>query len=176
MAKKLKLTLSHSSIDELKKELIQYKNDMQKKCDVFLLRLCEAGYTAARGVMAEHIFSGETISGLSVEDLGNNRFALCARSKAILFFEFGAGVKYSSQTHPKSEENGMGAGTYPGAGHWNDPKGWWYPTDDARLIRKYDASGQGWAHSYGNPPYMPMYKASREMISSIEKIAKEVFG
>ena len=66
--------------------------------------------------------------------------------------------------YPPEELNGMGPGTYPGKGHWNDPKGWWYSNEDG--------SGH---HSYGNPPNMPMYNTVKELEQELERVVREVF-
>ena len=58
----------------------------------------------------------------------------------------------------------MGVGSFPGQTHaLNDY--WWYRDKDGRL-----------RFSQGTEAAMPMYKASVEIISQIELIAREVFG
>jgi hypothetical protein len=74
-----------------------------------------------------------------------------------------------------AKEFGYGPGTYPGKGHWNDPNGWWFETDDPRLIRRTSKkTGKSYGHSYGIAPAMPFYQADKKMRENILKVAKEV--
>ena len=86
----------------------------------------------------------------------------------VLFVEFGAGLLYSNPQNPKAGEMGMGVGTYPGQTHAYDPAGWWFTKGGGGHTEKI--------HSYGNPAYMPMYKASEELRNSVAKIFDEYFG
>jgi hypothetical protein len=122
--------------------------------------------------MAEHVYSGETISSLQVYQESANKFILQAGSVALLFFEFGAGaIGYG---HPLAGEFGMGPGTYPQQTRAFDPNGWWFPTDDANLAVRTNKDGQMWGHSYGNEPHMPFYQASQQMRADLLKVAREV--
>lgn len=169
----IKLKLNTESINQALKELKSYQKKVERAGDEIAKRLADIGYSVAYSVMQGHVFSGETIESLDVVKKGEGRYVLMAESQAILFFEFGAGVR-SGYGHPWAGELNMGPGTYPGAGHWDDPLGWWFPTDDPRLIIKRDANGQGWGHSYGNQPHMPFYNADRAMRDSLLAVAKEV--
>ena len=178
MTKKISFGLSVSDLNSAIKELRQYQADLNIKCQKFTERLADLGLETAKAIMKEHIYSGETIGSLRIEtdEIGSvTKLRIVVESEAILFLEFGAGDKYSGTNKPKASEMGYGPGTYPGAGHWNDPNGWWFPTDAPRLIRYTDSSGQGWGHSYGIEAAMPMYNASVEMMRNVRKIAKEVF-
>lgn len=132
------------------------------------------GYDVAYSVMAQNVYSGETLNSLTIVEESPTKYVLMASSKAILFFEFGAGVIGAG--HPLAGEFGMGPGTYPGQKHALDPNGWWYPTDDQNLIIHTDANGQGWGHTYGNPPRMPMYQAYTKMKDDLLEVAKEVLS
>lgn len=179
MAKKITLSLDPRSIDNAMRQITQLEQNTKTKVRSYLQKLADRGLQTARAEMSGHVFTGETINSLRVEEIagtGGSGFVLKAESKAILYFEFGTGVRHSAQQHPKAAELGMGPGTHSEKGHWDDPNGWWFPTDDARLIKKIDANGQGWGHTYGNPPYMPMYKSSQEIIRIARQVAMEVFA
>lgn len=164
MARKtISMRLSTASIDAAIKEVKAYRDSLNQKAILLAQKLAEAGYQCAKITMSEHVFSGDTLASLHVEDYGGGRMALVAGSEALLFFEFGAGIKMGGG-HPLNDKLGMGPGTYPGKGHWDDPDGWWY----------YDDYGVK-HHTFGNQPHMPMYKASVEMRANIERIAREVF-
>lgn len=170
---KIKFSLSEKSISDAIKQLDDYRKKVENLGKEIAYRLSQLGYDVVYSILSDHVFTGETLDSLKVEEKGEGKYFLIANSKAILFFEFGAGVRYGNG-HPIAKELGFGPGTYPGKGHWDDPNGWWYPTDDPRLIVKYDKNGQGYGHSYGNPPYMPFYTASKQMRENILSIAKEL--
>ena len=164
---------SASSIDEAIKKLEAYGNTLDGKAQELSKMLADLGYEAAFQIMGEHVYTGETISSLQVQEIDPNHYLLLAGSTALLFFEFGAGVIGGG--HPKADEMGMGPGTYPGQTHAFDPNGWWFPTDDQNLIIRTDKNGQGWGHSRGNQPYMPFYNASQQIRADLLKCAQEVF-
>ena len=172
----MKITLdafSASSIDEAIRQLETYSKTLDGKAQELAEKLANLGYETAYQIMAGHVYSGETISNLIVQEVDANHYTLLAGSVALLFFEFGAGVRGAG--HPKAAEMGMGPGTYPGQKHALDPNGWWFPTDDANLIIRTDKNGQGWGHSRGNPPYMPFYNASQQIRADLLTCAQEVF-
>lgn len=171
----IKISLNTNSINAAVQRLEAYRDFVRDAGDKIAKRLAERGYNVAYGVMGGHSHSGETASSLEVVQDGPNRYLLRAGSKALLFFEFGAGARYGAG-HPWDSELGYGPGTYPGNGHWDDPNGWWFPTDDPKLILRRDKNGQGWAHTYGNKPHMPFYKASKSMRDDLLSIAQEVFS
>jgi len=82
----------------------------------------------------------------------------------MLAIEFGAGFKYNPTTNPLSDVHGYGPGTYPGKGHWNDPRGWWFRNDDNE-----------WEHTWGNEATMPVYNAEMRIQQSIEQEVRRIF-
>ena len=174
MAKTIRMALNPQSIDKAIRELEAYRDGLQKKADAIAHGLAELGYTVAAGILAQHVFDGETLGSLTVEQESEGKYILYAQSRAILFVEFGAGARAGS--NPLGADLGMGAGTYPNQKHAFDANGWWFPTSDARLIVKTDSNGQGWGHSYGNPARMPFAMASENMKRDLLNVAKGVFG
>lgn len=170
----IKMSLSPKSINKAIKKLEAYQNRVEKAGEEIARRLGKLGYDVAYGVMSGHVFSGETIESLTLlQGAKENQYILMGESQALLFFEFGAGAKYGAG-HPWDDDLGFGPGTYPGNGHWDDPEGWWFPTEDPRLVIRRDKNGQGWGHSYGNKPHMPFYKADKAMRDQILSIAKDI--
>jgi len=165
------IELSEKGIKELQKYLRDYDKWLKAKSDELAKMLSEMGYNAAFTIMSGHIFDGETISSLRVVKKDNAHYVVMAESEAILFLEFGTGLM--GYGHP--EPHGMGPGTYPGQKHALDLKGWWFQTDDPRLIRYVDKDGQGWGHSYGMAPAMPMYTAVKTIEQDLERAVKAVF-
>lgn len=165
-----KVGLSANEFRKLADQIHDYRIGLQEKCEEFAYRLSEIGLQKAESILIEHVDTGQTIGSLRVENNSDGKvtkMAVVVESNAILFLEFGAGVKYSGTKNPKADELGYGPGTYPSnKGHWDDPNGWWYQKEE---------DGE-WYHTYGTKACMPMYKASVEMRDKIVEIAKEVFA
>lgn len=160
-------------IDAAIRGVEEYKRWIQQKTDELARKLADRGYELAYQVLSSHVYSGATLESLTVESVGPAQYIVKAESEAILFLEFGSGLR--GYGHP--EPQGYGPGTYPGKGHWNDPNGWWYETDDPALAVRTDAkTGKMYGHSYGNPPYMPMYGAVKGLEAEFESIVQGVFA
>lgn len=165
---KYRVNLSAGSFRQLAKDIRDYRKSLQDKCEEFAYRLCEIGLKKAESILIRHVDTGQTIGSLRIENNSEGKIvnmSIVVESDAILFLEFGSGIKYSGTENPKASELGYGPGTYPGKGHWDNPNGWWYPTGNGK-----------YAHTYGIEAAMPMYNASREMIENVGRISKEVFG
>ena len=178
MPKKITMNLSVSSIQNAIKELRQYQNDLDRKCEIFCQRLAELGIQTAKentGNFGKYIsFTYEvkdrtkgckavmvaTNTGIIHSEWQTKEGVKSADVSPILMCEFGSGLKAEN---PKGIP-GVGTGTFPGQTHAEDPNGWYW----------MDLDGE-WHHSYGVTPKMPMYHASIEMILNIQKIAREVF-
>lgn len=169
----MNMRVTLDGIEETIMNLQNYSTDLVKKANELCKKLAELGYDVARLELSGHIYTGETIASLTVTQVDEAHYTLSAGSKALLFLEFGAGIQ--GVGHPLAGQFGMGAGTYPGQRHAFDPNGWWFPTDDPTLALHYDKNGQGWGHTYGNPPHMPMYQAETRIRTDIERVANEVF-
>ena len=178
MAKTITIKLNQSSIQNAIKELKQYQNDLDRKCEIFCQRLAELGIQTAKentGNFGKYIsFTYEvkdrtkgckavmvaTNTGIIHSEWQTKEGVKSADVSPILMCEFGSGLKAEN---PKGIP-GVGTGTFPGQTHAEDPNGWYW----------MDLDGE-WHHSYGVTPKMPMYHASIEMILNIQKIAREVF-
>lgn len=163
MKKSYTIDLSSSGIKELSDGLKQRKKWLEQKGNELASRLAEMGATKASLGFSGAIYTGDEDHEITVEQTGDMEFAVRATGGTVLFVEFGAGL--IGYGHP--EANGLGPGTYPGKGHWNDPNGWWLPRDKA---------GGHSQHTYGNPPNMPMYNAVKALEQELERVVKEVFA
>ena len=147
------------SIQAAEDQLRAYAAELDDKAKEICVRLADRGAARATFDYASvplerndvEVVSEETDSGAKVTATG----------ETVLFLEFGAGARMG-YGHP--DPQGFGPGTYPGKGHWDDPKGWWIPKE------------HGGGHTYGNPPAMGMYNASREMRDRAQEVAEEVLG
>ena len=169
-------------IDKAIKELEKFKKSLIDKDELFVRRLADIGVNAAMMTLAskgqgdsprDAQFSGEfEADGSTIKGV----LSITSEPKVTkdgrvfyphLAWEFGAGNAFNGVTspNPHAKELGMGIGTFPGQTHVPVP-GWWYYRD------KYGDP----VRSYGTQATMPMYKASLEIIQSIESVAREVYG
>lgn len=151
--------LNKNSINNAIKELKNYKAWVQAKENELRLRLAELGRTTASIQFSQALYDGVNDVSVRVDNTGSVA-VIYAEGKAVGFIEFGAGATYG-YGHPWASEHGYGPGTYEGEGHWDDPDGWYYK------------HGQ---KSWGNPPAMAMFEASKTMQEQYTQIAKEVFS
>jgi hypothetical protein len=178
MSKPISFGLSVSEIDRAIKELREYQNNLDKKCEQLCFELCKAGMPIARSYIGESGF-GRYIrlsSEITPEKAGCRAILIMEDSQKIvskwrnldgiqrkeispvLMLEFGAGLPAQNPANIP----GVGTGTY--GTHGNEP-GWWY----------MDLQGE-WHYSSGVFPKMPMYNAGKELRDKVLKIAKEVFN
>ena len=172
MNKKIKVKLTPRSIGDFIKTLKSYEKWLNKKRDEICEKLAMYGVTSASIKFARSIYTGDKDFKVTLKKIDNG-YKVLANGESVLFIEFGAGAKYG-YGHPDVQE--YGPGTYPGAGHWDDPNGWWFPTNNPNFIKHIDRDGQGWGHSYGNVPNAPMYNTLKELEEQLPHIIKEVFS
>ncbi len=158
MPKTIRISLTNESINNGIRELQLYKQWVLEKEAELRSRLAALGATVASIQFSRAIYNGSKDVSVRVDDTGSVA-VIYAEGESVAFIEFGAGIKYG-YGHPGAGEHGMGPGTYPGKGNWDNEKGWWY--------------GHG-QHSYGNPPAMAMYEAVQKMTEELTRIAREVF-
>lgn len=181
MAKKISFSLSQSSIQAAIKELKQYQNDLNRKCEELCRRLTAEGMSIAQVHIGSSGF-GRYIhlsSEITLQQAGCRAVFYMEDSQKIvsqwqtlegtksaevspsLMIEFGSGLKAENPANVP----GVGQGTFPGQTHAKDASGWYY----------MDLNGE-WHHSTGVTPHMPMYYAGKELRDKVVAIAKEVFG
>lgn len=173
MTRTINVSLSSSSIKKAINSLKSYERELKKKTIMLVERLQEEGFVVADAIVSNvsHSYDLGTLdintikSNVSTKD-NKITATLSIEGEDVLFIEFGTGIKYSAFEHPLiGDEFPYGPGTYPGKGHWDDPKGWWFKDD----------AGQK-HHTYGNPALMPAYNAATTMEIRITTIAREVFS
>ena len=178
MSKTISFGLSVSEIDRAIKELREYQNSLDRKCEELCFELCKAGMPIARSYIGESGF-GKYIrlsSEITPEKAGCKAIFYMEDSQKIvskwqnqdgvqskeispaLMLEFGAGLPAQNPANIP----GVGTGTY--GTHGNEP-GWWY----------MDLQGE-WHYATGTAPKMPMYNTGKELRDNVLKIAREVFG
>ena len=178
--KVLKTDLSVKGIQNVIKQIEEYKMDLQRKTELLCERLC------ADGILIGQSYIGDSGFGKYIH-LGSEITPQQAGCKAILYMEDTTKIKsewqtlegvQSSEVSPmlmlefgsglKAENPanvpGVGTGTFPGGKHGNEP-GWYY----------MDLEGN-WHYSTGISPKMPMYYTGKELREKVVAIAKDVFG
>lgn len=174
---KIKVSLSPSSIDAAIKQLEDYSKDLDRKAQELCKRLTDMGATSAKLSFSKlyYEYKGPIDLSVSVEERGNNKYAIVANGETVLIAEFGAGVTLG-KGHPKPEVDGipMGPGTHPDkhystnsegkrVANWENDRGWYLP------------KSKGGGHTFGNPPTMAMHNTGKELKAELLKVAQEVF-
>lgn len=179
MAKRVfKTDLSQKGIENLRKQLIQYKNvELPNKCKELVTRLAELGIQTAK-VHVDQSPLGKYVTfktDIKPSQVGCKAILIATGAvkesegyepfSTLLAIEFGAGIYHNQEANPKAEELGYGVGTFPGQIHAFED-GWYY----------WDEKTQEWRYTHGVKATMPMYNASLEIIQNAVKVAKEVFS
>ena len=179
MSKKISFGLSVKEVQNAIKAPPQYKNDLNRKCEILCQRLCAEGITIAQAHIGSSGF-GKYIhlgSEITPQQAGCRAVFYMEDSQKIvsqwqtlegvksatvspsLMLEFGAGLKAEN----KSNTPGVGTGTFPGGTHGGESS-WSY----------MDLDGN-WHTSTGTSPRMPMYYAGKELREKVLSIARDVF-
>lgn len=175
--KKLAMRLDTKSINKVIDELEKYRLSLQAKSEELVNRLLDEGIKVAYqhvgkfsgyveftkdvqgGQQCIGILTGKDsqpfISTWMVKD-GEKSVEV----SGILMSEFGSGWL----SNVIWNVSGVGQGTFPDQKHAYDPQGWYWT--DTNGVKH---------HSIGEEPHYPMYFADMTMLSSIDKIAREVF-
>ena len=172
--------LSVKGLNNLIKKLENYRdNILPQKLSEFTLRLAEVGIPIIEKNMSEASYTYDEKLIQSGADTSHNTYIklnsfgnyaqanLIVEGRELLFIEFGSGVYNNTEVgtspHPKGEEFGFLIGSY-GMGK-GAQKVWGYYADSGELVL-----------THGVKATMPMYEASLEIINSVVRVAREVFG
>ena len=171
--KKIKMSLSTSSIDAAIREVEAYRKWLKSKSKLLLERLAQEGYQISSANFAKASYDGTNDAQVSVEQRGDNVRAVVAVGASVLFIEFGTGVIYPDD-HPEAAENGMRRGAY-GQGKGSQTSWGYYgdPGTNGKVRSKGDKSV---VITKGNPANMAMYNTVRQLEQKLPALVKEVFG
>ena len=173
---KLKSDLSISGLNDLKRQLLQYKDELPIKCEKLVSRLLQSGVAVSQARISESPLGKyvTVTTNISADKMGCKGILLAkgavkeqdgyAPFSILLAIEFGSGVHFNPTPNPLSAEMGYGVGTFPGQTHAYDDM-WWY----------WNEKEQKWMPTHGVKATMPMYKAGEDIRSKIIKTAKEIF-
>lgn len=175
MAKRtFKADLSVNGIENLKKQLLNYKdNILQQKVDLLSKTLAERGVEIAQVNVAklDAIFTGELLSSIHTSQGSSTKgtaiFYVVVDSSHAAFVEFGTGQIGDEAPYPYPLPDGV-------TWEYNTGKtifeispgqyGWFYPRD-----------GQ-WYFTQGMPARPFMYETSLKLMQMVVNTAREVFG
>lgn len=175
MAKKIfKSDLSVKGIEQLKKDLLNYKNNiLQQKVDLLTKRLAEKGVEIARVNVArlDAIFTGELMRSIHAKYGGSAKgtaiFYVVADSHHAAYVEFGVGQLGMEGGYPYPFPEGVDWEYNTGKTIFEispGQYGWFYPSDDGK-----------WYFTQGMPSRPFMYETSIELMDLVVKTAREVF-
>ena len=175
MAKRVfKSDLSVKGIEQLKKDLLYYKNNtLQNKLNLLVKSLANKGVNIAKSNITtlDAIFTGELINSIHTKYGGSVNgtaiFYVVADSHHAAYVEFGTGQLGMEGSYPYPFPEGI-------EWEYNTGKtifeispgeyGWFYPGDDGK-----------WYFTQGMPSRPFMYETSMELMNLVVKTAKEVF-
>ena len=176
MAKRVfKTDLSVKGIEQLKKDLLNYKNNtLQKKVNLLAQRLAEKGVAIAKSNITtlDAIFTGELLNSIQVKKGGGAKgtaiFYVVADSRHAAYVEFGTGQLGLEGGYPYPFPEGVDWQYNTGKTIFEispGQYGWFYPSDDGQ-----------WYFTQGMPSRPFMYETSLELMQLVVKTAKEVFA
>lgn len=188
MAKRVfKTNLSVKGIENLQKELENYKNNvLQHKVELLAKTLAEKGVDIAQVNVArlDAIFTGELINSLHSEYGGSSKgkavFYVVTDSKHAAYVEFGTGQEGLKSPYPADFPSGVDW-------QYNTGKTIRQATEDIYVRGKVFVRTGEYFWSYigedgklhitkGMPSRPFMYETSLELMQIVVKTAKEVFG
>lgn len=175
MAKVISVELSTKGIDKAIKELEKYKQDFQRKVNLFRKRVGEMiekeaqlGFNSS-GV--DDLLKGGTRPA-KVDVTCTDSGAICvviAKGEDAVWCEFGAGVYHNtavgSSPNPYGSDLGLTIGSYDKGNGAKNVWGYYAdPGDKTTLVL-----------THGTQATMPMYNAVQSVIPRVVEIAREVF-
>lgn len=171
-----KSDLSVSGLNDLKRQLLQYKDELHIKCEKLVSKLLQSGVAVSQSKISESPLGKyvTVTTNISADKVGCKGILLAkgatkesegyATFSILLAIEFGSGIHYNPTPNPNADKFGLGVGTFPGQVHaYQDT--WFY----------WDENTKEWKPTHGVKATMPMYSADMEIIQNVVKVAKEVF-
>ena len=165
--------ISATGFNRSLEEVIKYRDKLTQAQDKIVARLVYDGVVMAKGNANAMVLGENTdyaINGTNGEVNGNEGRVYNDEEKAT-YAEFGVGIVGSQNPHPTMQD-----WIYDVNEHGD--KGWWFPTTDARYIRKKDKSGQTWGWTKGNASQPFMWETAKRLRAiapdTVIRILKEI--
>ena len=177
MGKKvIKFTISDGDIDKAIHELELYKQEFQKKVDIYTERIADevrkiASLNFGSATMEHTVRGGFRKPDVTVDVKPQGKIlVVVATGRDAIWCEFGAGVYANgaagSSPNPYGNDLGFKIGSY-GEGKGKQQVWGFYTDPDNKT---------GLVLTHGTPASMPMYNAVQEVMQRAIEIAREVFG
>lgn len=161
--KKISIKLDSAEIGKAIKEIQEYREELNKKIELFVDALIHEGMNVAKARLASTRgdSTDASVDSFYISSTGDIiKAVIYLEGEDALFVEFGAGIVFNPVDHPLAASLGYGPGTYPGQTHVPMPGYWYY--GDGKL-------------SVGTEATMPIYGAAEHMRNVIVQKANEVF-
>lgn len=173
----MKIRCSLGTLRKAVTEIESYQKELDQKVRTLMERLAEIGIEEATVRFANAIYDGTNDVEVTKTPvwIGKNKLAVQATGKSVAFIEFGAGVHYAAESHPKAGDFGCTRGGY--GYHLGKLDSWRYsgdPGTNGEVITEGEHRGEVLTH--GNPANRALYDSAKEMREQITKIVEEVFG
>jgi hypothetical protein len=171
--KQIETDISATGFQRSLAEVIKYRDKLIQAQPKIVSRLVYDGVVMAKGNANAMVLGENTdgaINGTNGEVNGDNGRIFNNEDDAT-YAEFGVGIVGSENPHPALQ-----GWVYDVNEHGE--KGWWFPTTDARYIRKKDKSGQTWGWTKGNASQPFMWETAKRLRAiapdTVSKILKEI--
>lgn len=162
------------------------KNSLQSKCDELTRRLAEIGVQIANIHYSTAPYAGTKDVTVEIQPDGNGSVTIVASGTSVLFIEFGTGIINPYDAPEARALLTDGGASIDALGQYGEKRGssqsgWFYPAENglgspAPSLTEYSYKYPNLIHTYGSNATPAMYRARKNMIENIEKVAKEVFG
>lgn len=179
---KFETELSVKGIKQLKKDLLNYKNNiLQQNIQRMVAELLQIGIQVAQTSVNESPLGQyiTLLTNISSDKIGCKGLLIAKGEvkyevdkdgnayppfSTILAIEFGAGIYHNKTPNPNADKFGLGVGTFPDQLHaFQDV--WFYWDEDEQL----------WKPTHGVKATMPMYNAQMAIMEQMVKVAKAIF-
>ena len=171
MPKVIKISLNTKDLKKAIQEVEKYKQDLQRKINIFRQRLAEELVDEAKAGFSSAIVDDLTKGGSRTPEVEvyykdrGNLTVVFADGKDAIWCEFGAGVYHNTPVgtspHPMGVELGYTIGSY-GKGYGKADAWGYYENGELKITR-------------GTPASMPMYNAMKSVMAKAITIAREVW-
>lgn len=165
MSKRIKCSLSQSSIQQAIREIEQYKQEIFNKTKIFAQRLADEGVILAKVKIMEYpaVYTGELLNSITDEPgaviTNGSQWIIYTGCPWAQFVEFGTGITGSENPHP---DTSIANWKYDVNEHGD--AGWHY----------YKEGEWHWTKGMPSRPFM--YETARDLVKLVPKIAKEMFS
>ena len=180
------IKLEVHGIQEALNRIEDFEKDLQSKCNELTKRLAEIGVRIANIHYETAPYAGNKDFKVEMQPNGDGSITIVASGTSVLFIEFGTGIINPYDAPEARALLTDGGASIDALGQYGEKRGssqsgWFYPAENglgspAPSLTEYSYKYPNLIHTYGSNATPAMYRARKNMIENIEKVAKEVFG